>query len=79
MPIEINTTQTRILRNKEVQHRTGLSRSTLYLAIKNGTFPAPITLGAHSVGWLSCEIDKWINCRITASRTLTATVMNSRQ
>jgi prophage regulatory protein len=55
-----------ILRNKQVRQRTGLSRSTLYLAIKNGTFPAPITF---SVGWLSGEIDEWINRRIAASRT----------
>lgn len=49
-----------ILRRKEVEARTGLSRSTIYKRIADGTFPPPIPLGAKSVGWVSGEIDAFL-------------------
>lgn len=50
-----------ILRRKQVEDRTGLSRSTIYLRIQEGTFPKPISLGgARAVGWLENEIDAWV-------------------
>ena len=58
----------RIIRRPELESRFGLKRSTIYDAIKAGTFPAPIRLGARAVGWLETEIDSWINARIAASR-----------
>jgi prophage regulatory protein len=57
-----------ILRRKKVEERTGLSRSSLYQKISNGTFPAPIKLGARAVGWLESEIDDFIQARVTESR-----------
>lgn len=57
-----------ILRRKQVQVRTGLSRSSIYAAIKEGTFPSPISLGARAVGWTTSSIDGWIEGRINASR-----------
>ena len=57
-----------ILRRREVQARTGLSRSTIYEKIKNRTFPLPISLGSKSVGWIRSEIDEWIAERIRFSR-----------
>lgn len=50
-----------ILRRKQVEERTGLSRSTIYLRIQEGTFPKPIPLGGlRAVGWLGNEIDAWL-------------------
>lgn len=49
-----------ILRRKEVEARTALSRSTLYERIRSGSFPAPINLGGKAVGWIEHEIDDWI-------------------
>ena len=49
-----------ILRRKQVEARTGLSRSTIYLRIQEGTFPRPINLGARAVGWLENEIETWL-------------------
>jgi prophage regulatory protein len=63
-----NVRKERILRLADVISRTGLSRSTIYLNMSNGEFPAPISLGARSVGWLDSEIDDWIAERIIASR-----------
>ncbi len=53
-----------ILRRPQVEERTGLSRSTIYLFMEQGVFPKPIGLGPRSVGWLSNEIDQWIEERI---------------
>lgn len=53
-----------ILRRKQVEKRTGLSRSTIYLRIQEGTFPRPINLGARAVGWLENEIEEWLSSRI---------------
>ena len=57
-----------ILRRKQVEARTGLSRSTIYDRIKAGTFPAPISLGEKAVGWIESEVDAWLVARIQASR-----------
>jgi prophage regulatory protein len=57
-----------ILRLPEVISRTGLSRSSIYSAIKARTFPTHISIGVRSVGWLSTDIDAWIACRLSASR-----------
>ena len=49
-----------LIRLTEVKHRTGLSRSTIYARIAEGTFPEQIPLGGRAVGWLDSEIDQWI-------------------
>ena len=61
-------TPSRILRLPAVRARTGLARSTIYLAISEGRFPRPISLGERAVGWLESEINEWLNRRIEASR-----------
>ena len=57
-----------VLRLPEVRARTGLSRSTVYLRISEGKFPAPINLGPRMVGWLEAEIDDWLTIQIEKSR-----------
>ncbi len=63
-----NMTHT-ILRLPSVKSRTGLSRSTIYLRIAEGTFPRPVSLGGRAVGWIEAEIQDWLQRRIDASRT----------
>ncbi len=58
----------RIIRLPEVMARTGLSRSTIYLRISQGTFPKPVNLGARAVGWIEEEIQEWLQQQIEASR-----------
>jgi prophage regulatory protein len=58
----------KIEKRKQVEIRTGLSRSTIYQKVAEGTFPAPIHLSANAVGWLSHEIDRSLESRIRASR-----------
>ena len=72
MAAQIQTALT-ILRRKQVEARTGLSRSTIYARLREGgDFPKPIQLGAQSVGWLESEIDSWLRDRIAASRNASA-------
>lgn len=61
----------KVLRRRQVEARTGLPRSSLYVLIAEGRFPAPIHLTTKSVGWLEHEIDAWIAERAKASRQIT--------
>ena len=61
-----------ILRLPAVKTRTGLSRSTIYLRVSQGTFPKPVSLGGRAVGWLEAEIQEWLQRRIEASRKAAA-------
>ena len=57
-----------ILRRKQVESRTGLARSTIYQRVREKSFPAPINLGAKSVGWIEAEVNAWLEARIDDSR-----------
>lgn len=59
MAAQIQSTLT-ILRRKQVEAATGLSRSTIYQRVKDKTFPAPIALGPRAVGWRAGDIDTWL-------------------
>jgi prophage regulatory protein len=50
----------RIVRLKTVLARTGLSRSTIYRKIAEGTFPAQLKISANGTGWHESEINRWI-------------------
>ena len=64
--LEITTMTERILRRREVEARTGLSRSTLYAQMAEGTFPKPVRLGKRAVGWTESTISEWLESRITS-------------
>ena len=57
-----------ILRLPNVKASTGLSRSTIYLRISQGTFPRPVKLGGRAVGWVQTEVQEWLQQQIDASR-----------
>lgn len=50
----------RIIRLKTVLARTGLSRSTLYRKIADGTFPRQIPISLHGAGWHESAVNRWI-------------------
>jgi prophage regulatory protein len=54
-------TPDRIIRLKTVLARTGLSRSTLYRKIAEGTFPAQLQISVHGAGWRESDIDRWVD------------------
>lgn len=76
MAAQIQTAFT-ILRRKQVEIRTGLSRSSIYARIRpnpkrpseyDPTFPKPVQLGAKAVGWIESEINQWLAAQIEKSR-----------
>lgn len=50
----------RIIRLRTVLARTGLSRSTLYRKIAEGTFPTQLRISIHGAGWRESDIDRWV-------------------
>lgn len=66
-----------IIRRKQVEVRTGLSRSSIYARLRHNpkrpsdydpTFPKPVSVGAKAVGWIESEVDAWIAAQIEKSR-----------
>jgi len=58
-----------ILRRRQVEARTGLTRSPIYARIKAGNFPKQISLGGgKAVGWIESEVEAWIAAQIEKSR-----------
>ena len=66
-----------ILRLKQVEARTGLSRSSIYARLRHNpkrpgdydpSFPKPISVGAKAVGWIEAEIDAWLTAQVEKSR-----------
>lgn len=77
MAAQLQTALT-IIRRKQVEARTGLSRSTIYAKMRRNpkrpadydpTFPLPINLGGgKAVGWIEGEIDAWLTAQVEKSR-----------
>lgn len=51
----------RIIRIRTVLQRTGLSRSTLYRKMSDGTFPRQVRISEHGSGWRESAINCWID------------------
>jgi prophage regulatory protein len=66
----------RILRLNNVLTIVPVSAPTLWRWVKKcKTFPAPISLGGRSIGWLESDVHAWINER-AATRNYSATLVN---
>jgi len=62
----------RIIRLKTVLARTGLSRSTLYRKIAEGTFPAQVRISIHGAGWHESAVNSWIADPVSYGRSQSA-------
>lgn len=60
--------QHQLLRLPQVKAATGLSKSTIYARIAEGTFPKQIPLGPRIVVWVEADIQKWIGKQVATSR-----------
>ena len=57
------------LRRRDVENCTGLSRSTIYKKMGEGTFPRPAAqVGTRGVRWLEREITAWMQSCLRAQR-----------
>ena len=62
----------RILRRREVELVTQLSKASIYRQMHAGAFPKPVKLGERAVGWKADEISRWIETRERAGIGRTA-------
>ena len=51
----------RLLRLNTVLDRTGLSRSTLYRKIEQGTFPRQLKISLRCSAWRETAIEQWLH------------------
>jgi len=67
-----------ILRRRQVEARTGLSRSSIYAKMRRNprrpsdydpTFPKPVSVGAKAVGWVEAEVEAWLIAKIQKRST----------
>lgn len=78
-----NTTH-KIIRLDEAKNILGLSKSSFYNRIKEGTLPSPINLGGRAVGWVEEEISTILNAMIAGKsqsevKCLVVDLTNKRQ
>jgi prophage regulatory protein len=53
-------TNDRIIRLSAVLSSTGLSRSTLYRKVADGSFPRPVAISVRATGWHESAVNRWI-------------------
>ena len=57
----------RLLRRRQVEEITGLSRSSIYRLMRNGDFPSPVRVGPSAVRWKASDISAWLESRPLAT------------
>ena len=61
-------TDFKMMRRPEVEATTGLSRSSIYALMANGSFPSQVKLSTRAVAWLAHEVNAWAENRVLAAR-----------
>ena len=51
----------------EVEKRVGLTRSSIYDAMRKGNFPLPLKVGPKAVRWRTSDIEAWVESRPLAT------------
>jgi prophage regulatory protein len=46
---------------EDVLERTGLSRTTMYRKMQNGTFPKSVQISIRCAGWRESAVNEWLN------------------
>src|SRR5262245_29051986 len=59
----VQAVEDRIVRERECQERTGLSRSTRWRMERAGTFPKRRQISERCTGWFDSEVTAWIAAR----------------
>jgi len=58
----------KLIRLPQVKSATGLSKSSIYARIAEGTFPKQIPIGSRLVVWVESDIQNWISEQVSAAR-----------
>ena len=64
--IHLWSVMSKILKVKEVAEELNVSVQQIYKLVSKGKFPKPIKLGERGSGWLTSEIDAWLQSRVDA-------------
>ena len=59
--------QQQFYRLPHLTKRIGVSGSSIWAWVKNGTFPKPVKLSPNCTAWTSESVEKWAADRIAAS------------
>ena len=62
--IHLWSVMSRILKVKQVAKEINVSVPQVYKLVSLGRFPKPIKLGERGSGWLTSEIDAWLQSRV---------------
>ena len=54
----------KFLRRPQVERLTGLSLSTIYAMVADGSFPKQVKIGRRAVAWREADIDDWMLSRV---------------
>ena len=57
----------RLLRRREVEELTGLSRASIYRLMRSGRFPASVKVSDTAVRWRARDITAWMETRPVAA------------
>lgn len=64
--IHLWSVMSKILKVKQVAEEINISVPQVYKLVSLGRFPKPIKLGERGSGWLTTEIDAWLQSRVDA-------------
>lgn len=64
---EVMTMQDRLLRRRQVEEITGMSRSSIYKMMQEGTFPQAVRIGPSAVRWKASDMEAWVESRPVAA------------
>jgi prophage regulatory protein len=59
-----------ILRFRDVEQATGLSRTTIWRERLAGRFPRPVQLTAGLYGWRASDLNNWLETRLPANKRI---------
>lgn len=49
-----------LMRRREVERVTGLSRAGIYKAMRGGGFPRNVKIGVNAVAWRVADVQRWL-------------------
>jgi prophage regulatory protein len=58
----------RLIREREILERTGLSRTQRWRLEREGRFPTRVQLSDRAFGWIESEVEAWIAERVRERR-----------
>ena len=59
----------RLLKIDDVTRMSGMSKSSIYRGVADGSFPAPLRAGVRAARWRLSDIIRWIESLPTTSET----------